>query len=120
MWSVSAMILEFNRSLSHLLDHQSVERCDAAIVAHGPARVGRAAADCDLKRYACVRGGERWALGYSGASARVLISAVFLIRDNITERPPDRASTSMASLYDHLSNLYIVQNTLSARAEFCV
>jgi len=40
-----------------LQDHERIERCDAAIAAHVPSRVGRAAADCDLERDRGVCGG---------------------------------------------------------------
>ena len=42
--------LQIYRVSRRLQDHQSVERCDAAIAADVPARVGRAAAGCDLER----------------------------------------------------------------------
>jgi len=118
--------LQVYRACRRLQDHESIERGDAAIAAHIPSRVGRAAAGCDLERDNGVCGGERWcwrfirSRGACGASVQMLILTVFLIRDTITERPPDRASAPMAYLCNHLSNLYIVQNTLAAGAESCV
>ena len=81
------------------------------------------AAACDLERDHGVGGGERRRLLMVGAHvghAQVLILAVFLIRDNITERPPDRASAPIAYLCNHLSSLYTIQSSLAAGAESCV
>ena len=97
-------------------------------------RVGRASANCDLECEAkhsiaegsaipasvVVTAGRLGHRSACGASARMPILTGFPIIDNITERPPDRALNPMTYLCNHLSNLYIVQNTLATGAESCV
>ena len=58
-WQSLKIGLQAYRVSRRLQDHESVERCDAAIAAHVPARVVWAAADCDLERYHGVCGGDR-------------------------------------------------------------
>ena len=55
-------LTDFYTPSRRLQDHQRVERGDAAVTADVPARVGRAAADRNLKRDHGVRGGECWRL----------------------------------------------------------
>ena len=46
-------------SCHRLQDHERIEGRDAPIAADVIAQVGQVAADCDLERNHCVRGGER-------------------------------------------------------------
>ena len=57
-WQSLKIGLQVYRVSRRLQDHESVERCDAAIAADIIAQVGRAAAGCDLERDRGVCGGE--------------------------------------------------------------